>query len=245
MIIKNGRWSIYPIKPIITNQISMGFYQNSTLHDFTYSVEAYVKNSKNNWSYFSDTLTSYTSLDLETDFVSTHGKSYGIEFHVFMNKDKLKGSLAYTLSKSLRQSDDVNNGDWYNSNYDRPNNIALNLRYNISTKLYMSLNWLYSTGMPSSLSYSDLKSGNAGFDINNINQYRLPDYHRMDLGLVYDMNNKEKKFQSSLSLNIYNVYNRDNKYINEGVSQSTGGYNNTNMLSDYSVMPTLSYRFSF
>ncbi len=235
------------INPLIGNQISLGFYSNTKVSNFSYSIEAFYKNSKDNISYFSVSSASNTILSLNTSLNSSKGKSYGLELFARLAKGRWKGNISYTLSQSLRQSDEVNNGAWYSSNYDRPNNIALNMNYYFTTDFRLNLSWLYSTGMPSSVSYSDLKNGIISYDINHINSYRLPDYHRLDIGLVYENKSRlQRKFHSVWSVNLYNVYNRDNRYINEGVSQySSDGYNNTTLFDDYGIMPSVSYSFRF
>ncbi len=235
------------IKPIIGDQISLGYYRNKQISGFSYSAEAYIKNSKHNISYFTDSLTSETTLSLQTELVSSQGKSYGLELYAALNKKDFTGHISYTLSRSLRQADEINNGNWYSSNYDRPHNFALNLNYKLSSKFRLNVSWLYSTGMPSSVAYEGLEKDDIEFNINKINTYRLPDYHRLDFGLVYENKSKPlKRFQSSWSFNIYNVYNRNNNYLHEGLNQtSNASYNNTSLYTDYGIMPAISYRLTF
>ena len=43
------------------------------------------------------------------------------------------------------------------------------------------------------------------------NGYRMPDYHRLDLGLTWYMKEREK-FEHNMNFSIYNAYNRENAY---------------------------------
>ncbi len=233
-------------KPLISRQLSLGVYHNTQVSAFSFSAETYFRVSKNNISYFTDSLTSNTALSLQNQLVSSIGKTYGLELYGHMNKGKVSGNISYTLSRSIRQSEEVNNGEWYSSNYDRPHNLAININYYFAPKFRFVLSGLYSRGMPSSVSYENLKNDNLEYDNNHINKYRLPDYHRLDLGLVFENKKYKHRFHSIWSLNLYNVYNRNNKYINEGVSQfSSSSYNNTTMFKDYGIMPAISYSFQF
>ncbi|MCW3789237.1 TonB-dependent receptor [Plebeiibacterium sediminum] len=232
-------------KPVISDQVSLGLFHNKQTSDFTYSVEAYYKKSQNNLSYFNNKSDENLTVNLWSSLVSSQGKSYGLEFYGRMNKEKVNASISYTLSRSLRQADNINMGEWYKSNYDRPHNLALNANYYINKNLHLNLSWLYSTGSPASLNYKSWPP--LVFDINHINQYRLDNYHRLDVGLVYEnQKKKDRRFHSVWSVNVYNVYNRINESVNEGINQySEGGYNNTNLYSDYGIMPAISYKFSF
>ncbi len=238
--------SFSSLKPISSNQISLGYYHNTKASDLAFSTEIYYKYSKNNLSYFSDSVMNNKPLSMLNNLIISDEKSYGIELFLRVTKNKLKGNLSYTLSRSLRQANEINNGSWYSSNYDRPLHLALNMNYLLSSKFHLTLNWLYYSGMPTSISYEDLKNNNIEFNIDNVNNNRLPDYHRLDIGLAYENTKSQHRFHSTCSLNLYNVYDRDNMYINEGVNQySSSSNNNTTMFQDYGIMPTISYNFKF
>ncbi len=232
-------------KPVTSDHVSLGLFHNKQSSDFSYSIEAYYKKSQNNISYFTNKSEESTTVNLSTNLVSSQGKSYGIEFYGSMNKEKVNASISYTMSRSLRQSEHVNRGKWYNSNYDRPHNLAINANYYLNKNIHFNLSWLYSTGSPISLNPYSWSTSH--FDINNINNYRLEDYHRLDIGFVYEnKKNKDRRFHSVWSINVYNVYDRNNESINEGINQfSEGRYNKTNTYTDYGIMPAISYKFSF
>ncbi len=233
--------------PLKSNQLSLGYYRNTRASEYSWSVEAYYRHSVNNLCYFSDTtISANTMVTLSTEMISAEGKSFGLELYGKMTKENFNGSISYSLSKALRRADEVNMGDWYNSNYDRPHNLALNVNYKISSKFRLNLSWLYSTGMPSSIDNKDGDQDYQSFDKDKINNYRLADYHRLDLGLVYENKTSQHRFHSTWSINVYNVYNRDNTYINEGISQySDSYYNNLGVYNDYGIMPAISYNFRF
>jgi hypothetical protein len=234
------------IKPLLTDQISIGLYGNNNSSKFSYSVEAFCKQSKNSLSYFSDS-TGNNILSMESPLLATIGKSYGMEFFARFTGSRIKANIAYTIMKSLGKSEHVNNGKWYKSNYHKPHNLAIYLNYELSKNWSISTNWLYNSGMPSSFSYNDLINNTIDFDIQSINQYKLPSYHRLDIGASYKNHKKQNnKFQTSWNFNIYNVYNRKNSYIAEGISQdSNSNINNASIFYDYGIMPSVSLDFSF
>ena len=73
------------------------------------------------------------------------------------------------------------------------------------------------------------------------NGYKLPDYHRLDIGMNYHL--YRKKGQSTINFSIYNLYNHLNIY---SVYPASEGCNNAlKGLCLFPFLPSLSYTYSF
>ena len=81
------------------------------------------------------------------------------------------------------------------------------------------------------------------------NSYRMSPYHRMDVSLTLK-NKEEKKYDSSWSLSIYNIYNRQNPYFIyfEAEGLLGGGEEvqiNAQQVSLFPIIPSISWNFKF
>ena len=64
------------------------------------------------------------------------GNSYGLELFVAKRTGNLNGWIGYTLSKTTREFDELNNGDWFYAKYDRTHDVSLVLNYQITIEFY-------------------------------------------------------------------------------------------------------------
>lgn len=189
---------------------------------------------------------------IETDVVNATGKAYGAEFMIKKLSGKLNGWISYTYSRSFLQtkgataSESINQGNWYPSNYDKPNAVNFIGNYKFSRRFSMSLNMTYSTGRPITLPL-------AKYDLNGAkrlyyserNQYRIPDYFRTDFALNIEGNHKIKKLaHSSWTVAVYNLTGRQNAYSVYFISQN-GTVNGYKLAIFGSAIPTVTYNFKF
>ena len=77
------------------------------------------------------------------------------------------------------------------------------------------------------------------------NNFRMPNYHRMDLGANF--HRKFKHARRTINASIYNVYNRQNPYM---IYQSaTDGYRSypysLKQLSIFPILPSVAYTLYF
>ena len=77
-----------------------------------------------------------------------HGNAKGIELSVEKQEGRLTGSINYTLSRSDRKYDDLNNGLTFPFKYDRLHDFNISVNYQISKKWDVSAFWIYGTGYP-------------------------------------------------------------------------------------------------
>jgi len=153
------------------------------------------------------------------------GRSAGIEFSIEKKNGRLTGLAAYTYSRSLIKIAGINNGEEFSSGSDRPHDFNLSLSYRISKHWSVSAQWYLKSGKPVSIPLILYRSPGFGYmngdiglknyfmySVENINKYRLPVYHRLDIAFAYNFK-VLKTFPAALNFGVYNVYNRKNPYF--------------------------------
>lgn len=237
------------IKPQRANQFNLGVFKN--FDDYELSVEGYYKTSK-------DILDYKVGADLLlNEFVETQvfqglGKSYGVEFLAKKNNGNVNGWLAYSYSRSLIKLDSefseerVNDGDYFPSNYDKPHDISLVANYKMTKRFSFSFNFAYQTGRPVTYPVGTyVYLGNEYALYSNRNEFRIPDYYRLDLGLNIEGNHKTKKLAHSFwNISIYNVLGRNNPFSVFFVSEN--GQIKAYQSSIFAIpIPTITYNIKF
>jgi len=264
------------IKPLIANQIALGFYRNFFNNSIESSVEIYYKGLKNITEY-ADGAELEMNSNLDDILLNAEGRNYGIEFLLRKNSGTIDGWISYTYSRSFRRTPDktsevtINDGRYFPSSYDKPHDLAVVANLHINRRLRISANFSYSTGRPITIpeyvytidkpiQYYDV-NGNlvTGYNeqeavvYSDRNEYRIPDYHRLDISISLDESLKRRKsWKGSWTFSILNVYGRKNPYTvfyrHDEVASSQNNYNFFNMYKLYLIgkpIPTLSYTFIF
>ncbi|HEX6223862.1 MAG TPA: TonB-dependent receptor [Chryseolinea sp.] len=239
------------IQPQIGDQYSLGFYKNLRGNMFELSVEAYYK-SMTNAADFKNSAVLLLNPHIETDVVNAEGKAYGLEFLLKKTTGKLNGWISYTYSRSLLRtkstysSETVNQGKYYPSSYDKPHALNFIGNYKFSHRFNFSLNMTYSTGRPITLPLAkyDL-GGSPRLYYSERNQFRIPDYFRVDVSINVEGNHKIRKLaHSSWTFAVYNLTGRENAYSVYFTSKD-------NKISGYKLsifgmpIPTVTYNFKF
>jgi hypothetical protein len=239
-------------QPQIADQISLGVYRNISDNMFETFLEMYVKQVKNILD-FKDGANLILNPHLETALVPAVGTSYGVEVSVTKVKGRLTGSANYAYSRSLRktksifESEKINHGGQYPSNYDQPHVVNVNWRYGVSRRLFFSGNFAYRSGRPVSLpTGAYVLDGVPVSNFSNRNQYRIPDYHRLDLAFIIEGNHKRKKFwDGNWIFSFYNVYARRNAYSVFFMDNGEGLLKPYKLSVVGTIIPSLSYNFKF
>jgi len=207
------------IRPQWGDQISLGYYRNFSGNDYETSLEVYHRNMRNLIDYKSGASIILNN-NIEQDILLTEGKAYGAEIMLKKNSGKLTGWVSYTLSRSLLRTareetrEKINNGEYYPSNFDQPHNLVLVANYEFSKRINTSLNTNYSTGRPVTLPIGKFQyAGSERIFFSDRNQYRIPDYFRIDLSVNLEGNHKVNKLaHASWSFGVYNLLGRSNPY---------------------------------
>lgn len=234
------------IKPEISDQVSLGYYKNLPGNVYELTVETYYKVMQHQVDY-KDGADVFSNTDaIETELAFGKGRAYGIEWLMRKRQGRLTGWLSYTLSKSEKQIDGINNGKWYNATQDRTHDIAVVAMYKLNKKWSLSANWVYNTGNAVTFPAGKYRSGDQIlFYYTERNGYRMPAYHRLDLGATCQLKQK-KRFSSELSFSIYNAYARQNAYVIQ-FQQDPDDANKTQAVRTalFGIIPSISYNFKF
>jgi hypothetical protein len=239
------------IKPQTGYQASIGFYRNFRSGTIETSLEFYFKRMKNFLDYKSGAIL-LMNHHIETEVINTRGKAYGAELAIKKKSGKANGWFSYTYSRTLLQLDDpiagqtINEGKYYPANFDKPHNVNLVSNYQFSHRFASSLNIVYSTGRPITLPIAVYYLGGAQrVYYSDRNQFRVPDYFRVDLSFSLEGNHKLKKSKhNSWSFGVYNLLSRENPYSIYFIQESgiIKGY----QLSVFgAAIPFISYNFRF
>jgi hypothetical protein len=234
------------IKPEISDQVSLGYYKNFSGNKYELTIEGYYKDMKNQIDY-RDGANVYTSNNaIETELLFGIGRSYGIEFLMKKRTGRLTGWISYTLSKTERKIDGINNNDWYNARQDRTHDIAIVASYQLNKKWVLSANWVYYTGDAITFPAGKYQvDGKTVYYYTNRNGYRMPSYHRMDLGATCKLK-ETKKWSHEVTFSLYNAYGRENAYTiyfrdNKDDPTKTEAVK----VALFKFIPSISYNFKF
>lgn len=236
------------IRPAISDQWAIGYFRNFNNNTIEASVEVYYKKTHDILDYKggANLLLNPT---LESDLLQGQGRARGVEFLFKKKEGKAKGWLSYTYSrteiKAVSEFSDetVNEGEYYPANYDKPHNLSAVFSYDFTKRITFTANFNFSTGRPITIPTSIYRIGpfNSFPDYSKRNEYRIPDYHRLDISLSIDQGfSKLKKVKGEWNFSIYNVYNRMNAY-----SIYFTEIGRAYKLSILGIIPSVSYNFIF
>ncbi|WP_439182148.1 TonB-dependent receptor [Carboxylicivirga taeanensis] len=207
------------LKPQRGDQYSIGYYKNFRNGSIEASVETYYKTLDNIIDYKGGAQLVMNE-HLETDVLNGKGKAYGVELMLQKKRGKLTGWVNYTYSRILHKIDgefdeeQVNNGDYFPANYDKPHDFKVVANYKFSRRMNISTNLFYSTGRPFTAPVAYYNFGGADkVYYSDRNSMRMPDYIRLDVAATINGNLVAKKLNhSSWTFAVYNLMGRQNAY---------------------------------
>lgn len=233
------------VKPQIADQIALGFFKNFKDNMFETSVEVYYKNFQNQIDY-QNGANIILNEHIESQLVYGKGRAYGTELFIKKRTGDLTGWIGYTLSRTERSINEIDGGAWYPVKHDRTHDVSIVLMYVFNDKLKVSANWVYNTG--NAVTFPEGKYVIDGVTVpayTNRNGYRMPDYHRLDLGVTL-INKKREKFDSSWNFSIYNAYARKNAYsISFRENENDPSKTEAVQQSLFQIVPSITYNFNF
>ncbi len=232
------------VKPQIADQLALGFYQNLYKNMYQISLEVYYKTLQNQIDYRNGADLILNN-EVEGELVYGKGRTYGLEIQVQKTKGKLTGWISYTLSRSLRTFDKINDGKEFSARQDRIHDLSVVGMYKINKALTVSSAFIFYTG-----SAATFPSGKYNLNGTTIpyyterNGYRMPNYHRLDIGVTWYLEEK-KWFTHNLNFSIYNVYARENAYTIT-FQEDPDNPNNTQAVQTtlFRIVPAITYNFN-
>ncbi|GAB3412732.1 TonB-dependent receptor [Niabella aquatica] len=233
------------IKPEIADLFSLGWYKNFAENRYEFSTETYYKKMHNQIDYRTGA-DIFTNDAIESQILFGMGRAYGWELFLKKKTGKTTGWISYTLSKTERKINGINDGQWYNARQDRTHDVAIVFNYQLNRKWNLAANWIYYTG--DAVTYPNGKyiiDNQIVFYYNKRNADRMPAYHRLDLGATWLLKDK-KKFTSELAFSLFNAYGRENPYVIT-FRQSEEDPTRTEAVktSLFKLVPSISYNFKF
>ncbi len=235
------------IEPQISDQVSAGYFRNFLENKLQSSVELYYKKMNNSID-FRDHAQLMLNPRLAGEIRIGEATSYGAEFFVNYASGGFSGWISYTISKTLRTFNEINEGNPYPAPYDRPHDLALVVSYDITQRIGLAANWIYTTGLPFTLPSGRYEVGNNILPLyTGRNEYRLPDYHRLDLSITLRGKEKPgKRWIGEWNLSIYNAYARKNVWtLNFVPDEAQPDVTTAEMTYLFTIVPAITYNFKF
>ncbi|OYU80708.1 MAG: hypothetical protein CFE23_08290 [Flavobacterium sp. BFFFF1] len=237
--------STFNVKPEISHQFSAGYFRYFGNGNYELNTEAYYKKLTNQIDYKNGANIN-TAPDLESELLYGKGRAYGFEMQIKKNKGKFTGWLSYTLSKTEKQIDGINNDRWYNARQDRTHDLSLVSTYEFNDKWTFSALFVYNTGNAVTFPSGKYEiNGSTVFYYNGRNQDRMPDYHRLDLSATLKLRSS-KEYNSSLNFSLYNAYGRENAYLIDFEDDPDNpAQTRAVQTALFKFIPSVTYNFSF
>lgn len=241
------------VKPQLLDQVALGYFRTFKNNIYSLEVEAFYKTIENRIDYI-DGADLIANDAIEQVILNGEARAYGMEILFRKNEGRLKGWLAYTLSKSEQKTPGrteietgINNGEWYNTPFDKTHDISLTASYDLNKKWKLSSNFIFQTGQPATFP-------NGQYEYNGIvipsyearNSSRLTSYNRLDVSATYNPKpDSQKRFKGEWVFGIYNVYNRKNAANITFREDRITGVNEAVRLAIFGIVPSVSYNFKF
>lgn len=258
------------LKPLLSDQVSAGFYYDLN-KTYSFSVEGYYKTMENLLEYRDGHTFTPSYLNWEDKLTAGDGRAYGAEFMVRKETGRTTGWIGYGLSWADRKFDELNLGERYPARFDNRHKLNIVVMHKISPKVEISAAWSYASGNHVTLSLENyMENGSLnyvhgnGYDLpytgswgidyyEGRNNYQLPAYHRLDLGIkIYRP--KKKGRMGIWTVSIYNVYSRMNPFMIHKTDKevrdpsSSYGYKVVPVFKTVGIMPiipSVSYTYKF
>ena len=207
------------IKPMVSHQLSLGYFRNFFENIIETSAEAYYKTISNTVDYRNGAVL-VMNPNIERDVIAGFTQAYGLELMIKKNLGKLNGWLSYTISRSQTKidgrfpEDKINRGNYFPTYSDRLHDISLSVNYQFTRRWNFAGNFIFSSGRPTT--YPEKKYEYRNVEVvyySDRNKYRLPAYHRLDVSVTYEgFLKKTNKVHPSFTFSVYNLYGHKNTY---------------------------------
>jgi len=255
--------------PPISDQVAVGTAINFP-KGFCLTMEGFYKLMDNLIEYKEGASFMGSATNWESKVEKGRGWAYGAEVMLEKTIGKTTGWIGYTWSKTERQFENLNFGKVFPAKYDRRHDVSVVFTHEFSKRFDIGCTWVYGTGNAVTLAAMDFPQAeipytNEDYWYNNglqnyggRNNYRMPAYHRMDLGMNF---HKQKKHGiRTWNISFYNVYNRQNPFmLNWGTqggdyiyNPNTGSYTQRSepktvlkQFSLFPIIPSISYSYKF
>ena len=233
------------VKPQTADQISLGYTHEFKDTPYSIELQGYYKKLYDVVD-FKDNADFFLNENIENEILGGEATAYGLELLAKKQYGKLQGWLSYTWSKADRNIDGINNGEVYPARYDRRHNLKFNTSYKLTDHWTLSTNFAYATGAPITVPVGKFSYHDGSFtQYSKRNEYRLPDFHRLDFLITYKKESKKGVLQE-WNIGLYNAYGRKNVF---SLYTKPDAYNldvqQAKKIYLFTYVPTISYRIKF
>jgi hypothetical protein len=234
-------------KPEIADQFALGYFSNFINNSYEFSAEVYYKKMQNQIEYRNGT-DLRGNQNVEADLVYGDGRAYGIELFLKKRFGDFNGWIGYTLAKTERQFEQINDGKWFNAIQDRTHDLSVVGIYKASKRWTLASTFVYSSG--NAVTFPNGKyqlNGSTVFSYGEKNSDRTPAYNRLDFSATLEPKIKpDRKYQSSWSFGVYNVYNRKNPFsIDFRQDPDNASKTQAVKTSLFGIIPSVTWNFKF
>lgn len=221
-------------------------------NNWLFDLEGYYKILDNLTEYstrFSSTgMGRDASLDFTESFLNGSGNSKGVEFLLQKKAGPITGWFSYTLGR-VEYDFEAYGEEAFPASHDVTHEGKIVALYQPEgSKFTFGATLIYATGKPYTAplgAYTvELLDGNTQdlFAVSTKNSLRLPDYHRLDLSVNYDIG-RFLGGRAKTSFSLFNAYNRKNVWYKEyDVVEGQILETNVNLLG---LTPSLGFNWSF
>jgi hypothetical protein len=243
------------VKPQLLDQFAIGYFKTIKEGDYSIETEAFYKDIQNRIDYINGA-NLIANNEIETVILNGKSRAYGLEVLFKKNQGKLKGWVAYTLSRSEQltpgrtpNEPGINQGEWYKTPFDKTHDFSINASYDMSKKWTFNSNFVFQTGQPTNYPVGQYEVQGLNvpiYDDNRRNTDRLLSYHRLDISATLTPDkNKNRRWQGEWVFGIYNVYGRDNAASLTFAQNRDTSKNEAIQTSIFGVVPSVTYNFKF
>lgn len=233
------------IKPEIADQVALGYFKNLDENKFELSGEVYYKWLQNQIDY-KNAAQLLANSNVESELLYGVGRAYGVELFFKKKFGKLNGWIGYTLSKTERKFEQLNNGNYFPARQDRTHDLSVVGIYNLNARWTFSSSFIYSTGNAVTFPAGKyVVGGNTTYYYTERNAGRMPYNMRLDLSATLE-GKRKGRFQSSWNFGVYNALARKNPYSIEFINDPADpGKTVAEQTSLFGMIPSVTWNFKF
>jgi TonB-dependent Receptor Plug Domain/CarboxypepD_reg-like domain len=236
--------SSYNTAPETSDQFSLGYFRNFKDNNYEFSAEAYYKNLLHQVDYIKGAEL-ILNANVESQIIYGKGRAYGLELFIKKKYGRLNGWIGYTLARTEREFEGINNGSWYPAKQDRTHDISVVAIYKLSKNWTFSATWVYYTGNAVTYPKGAYMIGDRlVFLYTERNGNRMPSYHRLDLGIEKQFK-KRGRYESNLNFSLYNAYLRENAYSITFRQNTQTKQIEAVQTTLFKLVPSITYNFKF
>lgn len=235
------------VKPQIADQVATGYFRNFFDNQLEASAEIYYKYIRNAVD-FRDHANLLLNKEYEGELRFGTAQAYGLELMARFHLGPVNGWIGYTLSRTERTINGINDNQPYPASYDKPHDVSIVVSYNVNPRLVLGANWVYSTGSAVTFPTGKFDYGGLSAPIfSSRNGYRMPDYHRLDLSATWKPKpDPDRKFFWDLNFSVYNAYARKNPWvINFVQDEDNPNVTYAEMTYLFSIIPAITFNFHY